>query len=121
MSIQNRFNRDRLDTQLLFWDNISLGIGAAVSEELNVTTGEGAIIQLVCSAVSGTSPTLNVEVQGSPDGVDWIGLGTLGVIEDEGEIRFFALPINDLRQFRLAPTVGGSDTPVVTVSAWLAY
>ncbi|PRH79398.1 hypothetical protein C6N75_09960 [Streptomyces solincola] len=45
-----------------------------------VNTGEGAVavVDVVVTAASGTTPTMTVVVEGSNDGTAWVELGTIG-------------------------------------------
>lgn len=63
------------------------------------------------SAVSGTSPTLDVSVKTSADGVTWYTAGTFTQITGAGtERKCCAVD----RWVRLDWTIGGSSTPTVT-------
>lgn len=68
---------------------------------------------LTCTAVSGTSPTLDTVVQTSPDGSTWYSAGAFTQVTGAGaERKCFAVD----RWVRFSHTIGGSSTPTVTAS-----
>jgi hypothetical protein len=68
---------------------------------------------LTCTAVSGTSPTLDTVVQTSADGSTWYSAGAFTQVTGAGaERKCFAVD----RWVRFSHTIGGSSTPTVTAS-----
>jgi len=117
------YERDRHDSNAEFWAAEALGSGADDSDVLNETWGEGAVVVIRSTAVSGTSPTLDVDVQASEDNSDWTTLGSITQITAANEERNYKLQgcgDKNYQYLRLSPTIGGSATPKVTVNAWLA-
>lgn len=71
-------------------------------------------LALVCSSRSGTSPTLDVKVQTSPDGTNWYDVAAFAQITAAGTSykSFSGLD----RYVRAAWTIGGSSTPTFAFS-----
>ena len=111
------------------------GSGATNSNMITNHSAKGGIFWLEITAVSGTSPTLDVKLQGyDADGDDWVDLGDnvvgtgayafaqktgassdeltiyTGLTASSNEVCSGILP----NQFRAVGTVGGSSTPTVT-------
>lgn len=82
-----------------------------------IRTGQKVAVQQVTSAVSGTSPTLDIEIEWSNDGTNWSSASTpdtLAQITGTGD----ELKVFDVKGkfFRAVWTLGGTATPTVTVS-----
>lgn len=114
------------------------GSGANNSNPVTNHSGKGGIFWLEITAKSGTSPTLDVKLQGyDQDGGDWVDLGDN--VAGTGAYAFsqkssISEPVRDQltvypgltasgnavcsgilpNQFRAVATVGGSSTPTVT-------
>ena len=118
-----KFNRDRYDSGLLMWDSDALGAGANTSTVINKFVGEGAGIKINLEAVSGTSPTLDCVVSGSKDGSTYVEVFDFPQIveADDGEDFFMPLPITDYDYWKIVGTVGGSATPIMTVTAFMTF
>ena len=111
--------------------------GANNSKMITNHTAKGGMFWLEVTAVSGTSPTLNVKLQGyDQDGANWVDLDAnvagnaayafaekTGASSDEltiypgltasaNAVCTGILP----NQFRAVATVGGSSTPTVTIT-----
>jgi len=65
------------------------------------------------TAKSGTSPTLDITIQTSPDNSNWYTAGTLTQITDTGQYTGTATTIGPY--IRILYTIGGT-TPVITFS-----
>lgn len=70
-------------------------------------------LTLTCTAVSGTSPTLDTVIQTSKDGTTWYTAGTFTQITAAASERK-CVAVD--RWVRLSHTIGGTDTPKVTAS-----
>ncbi len=66
------------------------------------------------TAVSGTSPTLNVTIQSSPDNSQWYTAASFSEIDATGNHTQVATFPG--RYFRCAYVIGGTDTPTITFS-----
>lgn len=114
----------------------SASIGATAALTAQVNKGHrGAKIYVDASAVSGTSPTLDLKVQTKdPSTGDWIDLPgavfaqiTAAAAQNltiyPGIAETGNVSVSDVlsRNWRLHGTVGGSDTPTVTFSAGVSY
>lgn len=88
------------------------------SAALTITAPSPSIAYLNVSAVSGTSPTMTVTLQDSPDGVNWYNIpsGAFSAVTAVGTSRL-ALPAGTAvgPNFRASVTVGGT-TPSFTAS-----
>jgi hypothetical protein len=80
------------------------------------TPRRGLDARVIVTAVSGTSPTLDVKIQHSADGSTWrdLAIGLDGSIAQVGE--YFIPFETGLRYIRLAWTIGGT-SPSFTFSA----
>lgn len=101
--------------------------GSANAEVARGASGAGSAIEigdygtgcfeLICSAVSGTSPTLDTVIQTSKDGTGsglgaWRTAGTFAQVTGAGSQRISATGLD--RFIRASSTIGGSATPIVT-------
>lgn len=87
---------------------------------------EGFVVQITVWSVSGTSPTLDVVIQESNDGVNWMTLFSFTQFTAAGNKKFTiphdatlgSAPILTAKFVRFTATVGGSATPtcITTVS-----
>lgn len=94
------------------------GAGASATNAFEVSDLAEAQLLINVTAVSGTSPTLDVVVQTNHDnGSTWWTHTTVAQITAAGQTRV-ALT-NFGKYVRLSPTVGGSATPTVTWAATL--
>lgn len=74
-----------------------------------------ACIDIIVSAVSGTTPSLTVQPQVSNDGVNWFNAGPAGApVTAVSNLRFALEPVRE-NYMRLAYTVSGT-TPSFTVA-----
>ncbi len=105
--------RSRYDDELLL---------KAAGEQTSSTTGdsndfgslpETCMVQAFVSDVSGTSPTLDIAIEGSEDGDSWTEILSLPQITDSGKIQA-AIGAQKYRYYRYDATIGGSDTPSFT-------
>lgn len=80
----------------------------------------GMRAQLAVTAASGTTPTLNVVIEDSIDGVNWATVGTFAQKTAAG-VEAITLAGRFARRLRVRWTVGGT-TPSFTFSvAWAIY
>ena len=78
----------------------------------NITDMARFIMYLIVSGLGGTSPTLTVTIQDSPDGDNWVNVGSFAVASAVGTIAL--RPSASLgRYIRAAWTLGGT-TPTFT-------
>ena len=126
-----------MNSHVTIFTSSARGSGATNSNMITNHCGKGGIFWLEVTAVSGSSPTLDVKLQGyDADGDDWIDLGdnvagtgayafaqktgankdqlTIypGLTESGNAVGAGVLP----NQIRAVGTVGGSSTPTVTYS-----
>lgn len=67
----------------------------------------GVVVYVIVTAVSGTSPTLQVGIQDSPDGVSWATAVTSAVISAPGTYRIvLSAPLGN--HIRHVLTIGGT-------------
>jgi hypothetical protein len=84
------------------------------SGTLDLSTFLEAVALLNVTAVSGTSPTLDVKFQTSDDGSDWYDLGS-SFTQATGITKPAALKLTNFgRYVRAVYTLGGSASPSVT-------
>ena len=95
--------------------SVASAIIAATGTSDEFYVGDCGTLRLsaTCTAVSGTSPTLDVTVKTSADGVTYYTAGTFTQITGAGSERK-VFPVD--RWVRLDWTLGGSSTPKVTAS-----
>jgi len=106
------------DANLLFHDAAALtATGNSSSLDVKKTDVNGVVVKVVVTAVSGTTPTLDLKVQESDDNSTWKDLVTFDQITSTG--RWSRLVQSKRRYLRLARTVGGT-TPSFTVTAGIA-
>jgi hypothetical protein len=88
-------------------------LGATTTGETIYVGGYRAIdMYMSCTAVSGTSPTLNCVVSSSADGTVWITHTTFTQVTTAAtELKFLEKFGNYIR---VVSTIGGSSTPTVT-------
>lgn len=96
---------------------VTLKAAGAQTENTNgsaVETAGGSVsLTLAVTAASGTSPTLDITIQGSDDATTWYTLGTFAQKTGAAtEIKAFPAP----KFVRYASTIGGTDTPSFTYS-----
>jgi len=87
--------------------------------DVNLGAEQGGVI-VVISSVSGTSPTLSVDLQGSEDGTNWATLAS-GILSNLSTAGTYAVAFSGkypARYLRLAFTVGGT-SPSFTFTAGL--
>lgn len=92
---------------------IALAAIAATGTTDEFYVGDCGVLRctLTCTAVSGTSPTLDTVVQTSADGSTWYSAGSFTQVTGAGaERKTFAVD----RWVRFSHTIGGSSTPTVT-------
>ena len=126
------------NSHVTIFSSSARGAGANNSNTITTHTSKGGIFWLEITAKSGTSPTLDVKLQGyDQDGGDWVDLGDN--VAGTGAYAFsqkssISEPVRDQltvypgltasgnavcsgilpNQFRAVATVGGSSTPTVT-------
>lgn len=90
------------------------GAQTASTTETDVELGDSPAMNLalVVTAASGTSPTLNVTIEGSDDGTNWYTLGTFAQLTAAGTERKAFLTA---RYVRSRSTIAGT-TPSFTYS-----
>lgn len=92
------------------------------SGDSGILTGAGTIAMmrafLVCTAVSGTNPTLDVVLEDSPDGSTWFNVATFARLTAAGSQ---ALDITKAfaQRWHVKYTIGGSNTPTFTFGVWV--
>ena len=86
--------------------------------DLSTVIGRAWVAHISTGTISGTTPTLDVVIQQSIDGTNWVVLSTFTQITlaSQQELRYTTTPASDylrplLNYVRLAITVGGSATP----------
>ena len=85
-------------------------MGSVVDDSSSSTNGFGAIV--VCTSVSGTSPTFDIKVQHSADNVTYAALITFTQITAaSSEVKVVASGTTVNRYIRVFNTIGGSSTP----------
>jgi len=103
------------DANLLFHNAAALtASGNSSSLDVKKTPVAGVPVEVVVTAVSGTTPTLDLVVQESDDDSNWNDVVTFKQITGTG--RWGGLVQSKKRYLRLARTVGGT-TPSFTVTA----
>lgn len=103
------------DTNLLFHNAAALtASGNSSGLDVQKTPGGGVWVEIVVSAVSGTSPTADFKVQESNDDSTYNDVATFAQIVATG--RHARLVQSKKRYLRLARTIGGT-TPSFTVTA----
>ena len=91
-------------------DTTSGVMGSVVDDSSSSTNGFGAIV--VCTSVSGTSPTFDIKVQHSADNVTYADLITFTQITAaSSEVKVVASGTTVHRYIRVFNTIGGSSTP----------
>jgi hypothetical protein len=91
-------------------DTTSGVMGSVVDDSSSSTNGFGAIV--VCTSVSGTSPTFDIKVQHSADNVTYADLITFTQITAaSSEVKVVASGTTVNRYIRVFNTIGGSSTP----------
>ena len=91
-------------------DTTSGVMGSVVDDSSSSTNGFGAIV--VCTSVSGTSPTFYIKVQHSADNVTYADLITFTQITAaSSEVKVVASGTTVNRYIRVFNTIGGSSTP----------
>jgi len=76
-------------------------------------TPETAKVLVCVTEKSGTSPTLDLSIEGSNDAESWTAILSLSRISAPGQIEA-ALGSQNFRYYRYRSTIGGSDTPSFT-------
>jgi hypothetical protein len=103
------------DSNLLFHNAAALtATGNSSGLDVSKTGHDGVWIDIAVTAVSGTSPTMDVKVQESDDNSTYNDLVTFAQITATG--RYFRKVQSKKKYLRLARTVGGT-TPSFTVTA----
>ena len=88
-------------------------MGTPFDNTSSTSNGMGAIV--VCTAVSGTSPTFDIKVQHSADNVTYADLITFTQVTGAtSEIKTVASGTTINRYLRVYNTIGGSSTPTFT-------
>lgn len=110
---------------MLAGDNALTGAlpsGANNSPAYVLGNGSGSFfVGVHTTAVSGTSPTLTVKVQDSPDGTTWTDISGLATSALSTANVFATVFGHSPNKFvRVVGTVGGSATPTVTATVTLA-
>lgn len=101
------------------FETLTLASSAARTTTANGTGVDGecartALCTLTVTAASGTSPTLDVTVQGDDGSGNWFTLGTFA--QATGAVtRRISVPLG-CRNVRAGWTIGGSSTPTFTFS-----
>src|SRR4051812_41676996 len=92
----------------------ALGAGTTNSSKVNAGGYGTAKAFLNITAVSGTSPTLDVKFQDSADGTNWVDVAS-GAFPQKTATGISSLVLNNVGPYlRAVQTVGGSATPTVT-------
>ena len=88
-------------------------MGTPVDNTSSTSNGMGAIV--ICTAVSGTSPTFDIKVQHSADNVTYADLITFTQVTGAtSEVKNVSSGTTINRYLRVYNTVGGSSTPTFT-------
>jgi len=104
------------DTSLLFHNAEVLSTsGNSSNVEIRKTPADGVWVEIVVTAYSGTSPTLDLIIQDSDDGSSFTNIRTVPQITTTG--RWYFLVQSKKRYLRLNRTIGGTGSPSFTVTA----
>lgn len=93
-------------------------VGSALDNSASSDGGVGAF--LICTSVSGTSPTADIKIQHSADNVTYVDLITFTqVTAATSEFKTVASGTTINRYIKLYNTIGGSSTP--TINAFVGF
>lgn len=91
------------------------GAGTHASGPITNPGGTSNVVALVhCTAVSGTSPTLDVVLQTSPDGSTWTSVASSATTQLTAAGNAMSNALVDDDYIQVLATVGGSATPTAT-------
>ena len=111
--------RDRYDDDILL---------KSLGEESSNTTGpakefrnlpETCLAKVIVTQVSGSSPTLDLKIQGSDDNENWEDVIILPQITGAGKEEIPLGP-QEWRYYRYSSTIGGSESPSFTYLFYLS-
>lgn len=99
-------------------DKSAVAIAAtAAGTSYEVARYTEAVLYVDVTAVSGTSPTLDVKVQSSPDDSIWADVASGSITQFTAAATRLVAVSNIGRYVRAYYTIGGSATPTVTTTA----
>jgi hypothetical protein len=89
-------------------------VGSALDNSASSSAGAGAFV--ICTSVSGTSPTADIKIQHSADNVTYVDLITFTQVTGAtSEIKTVDSGTTINRYVRIYNTIGGSSTPTANV------
>jgi hypothetical protein len=98
-------------------ESAARGSGTHVSGPIgNAGQATAVLLMVHCTAASGTSPTLNVSLQDSADGVSWAAVANSGTTQLTAAGNAVAAAVAPRNFVRVTATVAGT-TPSFTFSA----
>lgn len=111
--------RDRYDDDVVLKASGAETTSTTGSTKTFYSLPEQAVCKMLVSAVSGTDPTLTIELEGSDNDSNWFSILTAPTANQAGK---YELPIGpqDFKYYRYKSTITGSDSPSFTYSLILS-
>jgi|GEM_PF-5490477 len=89
-------------------------------DSLNLSSlPETTMVNIVVAEVSGTSPTLDVTIQGSDDDQNWDDLVSFPQASSEGFLNLAMGPA-DYKYYRYSSVIAGTETPTFSYAVYLS-